>query len=62
MDVNSEHPWSEMSVADLKREVANGTPLREIATFLCRDTEEILAKVYELEAAGLIELPGIRRV
>jgi hypothetical protein len=57
MDINSGQPWSDMSVEDLKHAVKIGTPVREIATFLCRDVEEVLAKVDELDAAGLIEIP-----
>jgi hypothetical protein len=48
-----------MSIRDLQDCVRLGTPVNEIATFLCRDTEEVLAKIDELDASGDIELPEV---
>lgn len=50
MDINSGQPWSEMSIADLEHALSIGTPVEEIATFLCRDVAEVRAKIAELEA------------
>jgi hypothetical protein len=57
MDIDSGQPWSELSIRDLQDWVRLGTPVNEIAIFLCRDTEEVLAKIDELDAAGNIEIP-----
>ena len=54
MDANSGEPWSE---ADLKNEIAHGQMVAKTASFLCRDADEVRAKMKEL---GL--QPGKRRV
>jgi hypothetical protein len=51
MDINSGQPWSEMSIADLERALTIGEPIEQIADLLCRDIEEVRAKIAELEAA-----------
>jgi hypothetical protein len=48
-DVNSGEPWSEQSIFDLQECLRLGTPIGEIATFLCRDQDEVRAKIAELE-------------
>jgi hypothetical protein len=41
MDINSGQPWSEMSIADLEQALRIGEPIEQIATFLCRDVDEV---------------------
>jgi hypothetical protein len=47
-DINSGKPWSEMDLRDLKLELQQNRTIAEIAEFLCRDVEEIEAKIAEL--------------
>ena len=55
MNANSDEPWSEMDISDLTNEIANGRTMAEIASFLCRDEEEVRQRAKEL---GLVEQPG----
>ena len=55
MDANSGEPWSEMDISDLTNEIAHGRTMAEIASFLCRDEEEVRQRAKEL---GLVEQPG----
>jgi hypothetical protein len=55
MDANSGKPWSEMDISDLSNEIAIGRTITEIASFLCRDEDEVRQKMTEL---GLVEHPG----
>ena len=48
MDINSGQPWSEMDLSDLKDCLRRGDSVAEIANFLCRDEEEVRAKIEEL--------------
>ena len=57
MDANSGEPWSEADISDLKNELDHGRTIAETASFLCRDVDEVRAKMKEL---GL--QPGTRRV
>jgi hypothetical protein len=59
MDANSGQPWSEMDISDLTNEIAHGRTLAETASFLCRDEDEVRAKMKELR---LTEQPSKRRV
>lgn len=52
MDANSGEPWSEMDIADLANSLAYGDSFAQVASFLCRDEDEIRQKANEL---GLIE-------
>ena len=52
MDANSGEPWSEMDVADLANSLAYGDTFAQVASFLCRDEDEVRQKAKEL---GLIE-------
>jgi hypothetical protein len=45
MDVNSGKEWSAMDLADLERDIRLGTPVAEIASFLCRDEVEVATKM-----------------
>ena len=47
-NINSGKPWSEMDLADLADCLKLGEPVEQIADFLCRDAEEIEAKMAEL--------------
>jgi hypothetical protein len=42
-------PWSAANLADLRSDLRLGTPIEEIANFLCRDLSEVQRKVAELE-------------
>lgn len=48
-DLNSGEPWSERSILDLQDCLRLGTRIDEIATFLCRDVDEVRAKIAELD-------------
>ena len=57
MDANSGEPWSEADISDLKNELDHGRTIAQTASFLCRDVDEVRAKMKEL---GLSQ-PGKRR-
>ena len=40
--------WSETDLFDLRNDVAQGTPIECIALFLCRDIDEVRAKIDDL--------------
>jgi hypothetical protein len=48
LNVNSGKPWSEMDIRDLKVALQYSRTVAEIADFLCRDVEEVEAKIAEL--------------
>jgi hypothetical protein len=48
-DIGSGTPWSEQDIRDLREAVQRDERVEEIATFLCRDVHEVLAKIAELE-------------
>jgi ubiquinone biosynthesis protein UbiJ len=50
MNVNTGKAWSEMDIADLANALTRGTPIEEIADFLCRDVDEVREKVAALAA------------
>jgi hypothetical protein len=54
VDANSRAPWSKMDVRDLRNEIAHGRTVTQIASFLCRDEDEVREKIKEL---GLAERP-----
>ncbi len=51
MNLYSGQPWSELDIEDLKASIERGDSIEEIADFLCRDVEEVSAKLAELEQA-----------
>ena len=56
MDANSGDLWSEADISDLKNELDHGRTVAQTASFLCRDEDEVRAKMKEF---GL--QPGKRR-
>ncbi len=53
MNLNSCRPWSDMDDGDI-RELHSELSLCELADYLCRDAEEVQARIAELRAAGLL--------
>ncbi len=47
-NISSGKPWSKLDLQDLRYCLAAGEPLEAIADFLCRDVDEVRAKVAEL--------------
>jgi hypothetical protein len=47
-NVNAGEPWSAMDMADLDELLTGGTPAAEIASYLCRDVDEVEAKIASL--------------
>jgi hypothetical protein len=47
-NINTRKPWSAMDMADLENDVRLGTPIEMIAEFMCRDIDEVQAKIAEL--------------
>jgi hypothetical protein len=47
-DISSGTIWSELDIRDLRDAVQRGERVEEIATFLCRDVDEVRAKVAEI--------------
>jgi hypothetical protein len=48
--INAGKPWSAMDMEDLFDFHETGTPVAEIADYLCRTVEEVQAKIDEVEA------------
>jgi hypothetical protein len=48
-NVNSGKEWSEMDLADLQQCVALGESVDKIADYLCRDRDEVAAKIAALQ-------------
>ena len=48
MDANSGEQWSEADISDLKNELDHGRTVAKTASFLCRDVDEVRAKMKEL--------------
>ena len=48
-NLNAGKPWSGAVIRDLRRCVALGDPIEDIASFLCRTQQEVRAKAAELE-------------
>jgi hypothetical protein len=46
-------PWSATDLADLRNDLRLGTPIEEIANFLCRELNEVERKAAEIERADL---------
>jgi hypothetical protein len=47
-DINSGKEWSPMDLFDLQHSIESGRSLEEVAQFLCRDVQEVQAKMAEL--------------
>jgi len=47
-NVNSDKEWSALDLRDLQDGLRLGTPLEQLADFLCRDVDEVQAKIAEL--------------
>ena len=47
-NVNSGKPWSEMDIRDLKVALQYNRTVADLGDFLCRDVEEVEAKIAEL--------------
>src|SRR6478735_8069072 len=52
MNVNSGKPWSPVDLYDLREGLGRGTPLDQVAEFLCRDVSEVRAKASQLGLLG----------
>jgi hypothetical protein len=50
MNIKTGEPWSEMDLTDLANCLTLGTPIEEIANFLCRDVDEVREKITALAA------------
>jgi hypothetical protein len=50
MNINTGKPWSEMDLIDLANCLTFGTPIEEIANFLCREVDEVREKITALAA------------
>jgi hypothetical protein len=48
MNVNSGRPWLPVDVDDLRQCLGRGTPIDQVADFLCRDVAEVRAKALQL--------------
>jgi hypothetical protein len=48
-DIKSGKAWSELDIRDLQDALRRGYAIEDIATFLCRDADEVRATVAELE-------------
>lgn len=55
MNVNSGNPWSSVDLYDLRQGLGRGTPIDEVADFLCRDVSEVRTKALQL---GLLPRGG----
>lgn len=51
-NLNSGKPWSAMDLVDLQDGLRLGTPIAELADFLCRDLDEVRTKAAELQTAA----------
>jgi hypothetical protein len=47
--INAGEPWSDMDMADLDEFLTAGKPISEIAEYLCRDVDEVEAKIASLQ-------------
>jgi len=58
MNVNSGKAWSQVDLYDLRQGLGSGTPIDQVADFLCRDVPEVHAKASQL---GLLRKSGYGR-
>jgi hypothetical protein len=52
MNIYSGQPWTEIDIYEIGNCLARGTPVPEIAEFICRDVGEVRRKVKQLQAAA----------
>jgi hypothetical protein len=52
-DINSGEPWAEMDLADLDEFLTSGHPVESIASYLCRDVDEVAVKIERKQHADL---------
>jgi hypothetical protein len=52
MNVNSGKPWSPVDLYDLRQGLGRGTPIDQVADYLCRDVSEVRAKALQLGLVG----------
>jgi hypothetical protein len=52
-DINSGEPWSEMDLADLDEFLTAGHLVESIASYLCRDVDEVAVKIERKQHADL---------
>jgi hypothetical protein len=57
MNLNSGTPWSELALADLRNSMQLGKSVEEIADFLCRDVDQVRAKIATIDP----QYPGVNR-
>ena len=51
MNANTGKPWSEMDLFDFGNSLGRGDTMEQVAEFLCRDVEELHAKLRQLGLA-----------
>ena len=51
MSANTGKPWSEMDLFDFGNLLGRGDTMEQVAEFLCRDVEELHAKLRQLGLA-----------
>jgi hypothetical protein len=56
-DINSGKEWSATDLADLHSGLVYGHSLEELAQFLCRDVQEVQAKMAELRLGAKEKRP-----
>jgi hypothetical protein len=56
-DINSGKEWLALDLADLHSGLVHGYSLEELAQFLCRDVQEVQAKMGELGFADKEKRP-----
>jgi hypothetical protein len=52
-NVNAGEPWSAMDLADLEEFLTDGRSAAEIAEYLCREVDEVEAKIAERRGQSL---------
>jgi hypothetical protein len=58
--INAGTPWSAMDMADLEEFLTSGASVKEIASYLCREVDEVEAKIVSLGGTKVLRLRGER--
>ena len=58
--INAGTPWSAMDMADLEEFLTSGSSVKEIASYLCREVDEVEAKIVSLRGTKVLRLRGER--
>jgi hypothetical protein len=58
--INAGTPWLAMDMADLEEFLTNDTSVKEIASYLCREVDEVEAKIVSLRGTKVLRLRGDR--